>query len=81
MRVRTDRGVYEADKLVITAGAWDGELLDVLEVLAVPERQVLAWLQPTRLEYFRPILRLQSSGGRGALLRLPRARCSGLQVW
>jgi sarcosine oxidase len=54
VRVRTDRGVYEADKLVITAGAWDGELLDVLEVLAVPERQVLAWLQPTRLEYFRP---------------------------
>ena len=54
VRVRTDRGVYEADKLVITAGAWDGELLDVLEVLAVPERQVLAWLQPTRPEYFRP---------------------------
>jgi sarcosine oxidase len=44
----------EADKLVITAGAWDGELLDVLEGLAVPERQVLAWLQPTRAEYFRP---------------------------
>jgi sarcosine oxidase len=54
VRVRTDRGVYEADKLVITAGAWDGELLDMLEGLAVPERQVLAWLQPTRLEYFRP---------------------------
>jgi sarcosine oxidase len=51
VRVRTDRGVYEADKLVITAGAWDGELLDGL---AVPERQVLAWLQPTRPEYFRP---------------------------
>ncbi len=54
VRVRTDRGVYEADKLVITAGAWDGELLDMLEGLAVPERQVLAWLQPTRPEYFRP---------------------------
>jgi sarcosine oxidase len=54
VRVRTDRGIYEADKLVITAGAWDGELLDVLEGLAVPERQVLAWLQPTRPEYFRP---------------------------
>src|SRR5215217_7367620 len=31
VRVRTDHGVYEADKLVITAGAWDGELLDVDE--------------------------------------------------
>jgi len=54
VRVRTDRGVYEAEKLVVTAGAWDGELLDVLEGLAVPERQVLAWLQPTRPELFRP---------------------------
>jgi sarcosine oxidase len=54
VRVRTDRGTYEADKLVITAGAWNEKLLDVLDGLAVPERQVLAWLQPTRPEYFRP---------------------------
>jgi sarcosine oxidase len=54
VRVRTDRGVYEADRLVVTAGAWDAELLDVLDGLAVPERQVLAWLQPTRPERFRP---------------------------
>ncbi len=54
VRVRTDRGAYEADKLVVTAGAWVGKLLGVLEGLAVPERQVLAWLQPTRPEYFRP---------------------------
>ncbi len=54
VRVRTDRGAYEADKLVVTAGAWDGELVDVLDGLAVPERQVLAWLQPNRPERFRP---------------------------
>ncbi len=54
VRVHTNRGVYEADKLVITAGAWDGELVDVLDGLAVPERQVLAWLQPTNPERFRP---------------------------
>jgi sarcosine oxidase len=54
VRVRTDRGAYEADKLVITAGAWNGGLLEVLDGIAVPERQVLAWLQPTRPEYFRP---------------------------
>ncbi|QIN85017.1 N-methyl-L-tryptophan oxidase [Rubrobacter tropicus] len=54
VRVRTDRGAYEAEKLIVTAGAWDGELLDVLDGLAVPERQVLAWLQPTRPERFRP---------------------------
>jgi sarcosine oxidase len=54
VQVRTDRGLYEADKLVITAGAWNGGLLDVLDGIAVPERQVLAWLQPTCPEYFRP---------------------------
>ena len=54
VRVRTDRAVYEADKLVISAGAWNGELLDLLDGLIVPERQVLAWLQPARLDLFQP---------------------------
>lgn len=54
VRVTTSRDTYEADRLVVTAGAWDGELLDVLDGVAVPERQVLAWLQPTRPEHFRP---------------------------
>ena len=54
VRVRTDRGTYEADRLVVTAGAWNGDFLDVLDGLAVPERQVLAWLQPDRPEHFRP---------------------------
>ncbi len=54
VRVRTDRGLYEADKLVVTAGAWDGQLVDVLDGIAVPERQVLALLQPARPEHFRP---------------------------
>lgn len=54
VRVRTSRDAYEADRLVVTAGAWNGKLLDVLDGLAVPERQVLAWLQPTRPEHFRP---------------------------
>ncbi len=54
VRVRTGRDTYEADRLVFTAGAWNGNLLGVLDGLAVPERQVLAWLQPTRPENFRP---------------------------
>ncbi|CAN5892109.1 N-methyl-L-tryptophan oxidase [soil metagenome] len=54
VRVRTERDSYEADKLVFTAGAWNQNLLDVLDGLATPERQVLAWLQPTRPEHFRP---------------------------
>jgi len=45
--VTSRRERYEADRLVVTAGAWAGELLPELAELAVPERQVLAWLQPT----------------------------------
>ena len=52
VRVTTDRDVYEADRLVITAGAWNSTLLDCLDGLLEPERQVLAWLQPSRPEYF-----------------------------
>lgn len=54
VRVYTDRAVYEADNLVITAGAWNDTLLDFLRGLIIPERQVLAWFQPTRPEFFQP---------------------------
>ena len=54
VRVTTDRDVYEADRLIVTAGAWNQTLLDVLDGLLEPERQVLAWLQPSRPEYFSP---------------------------
>jgi sarcosine oxidase len=52
--VRTDRGRHEAGALVISAGPWAAKLVPELAALAVPERQVLAWLQPSRPELFRP---------------------------
>jgi sarcosine oxidase len=52
VRVTTTRDIYEADSLVITAGAWNAHMIDQLTGLAVPERQVLAWLQPLRPELF-----------------------------
>lgn len=52
--VSTGRGTYEADRLVICAGAWAGRLVPSLNRLAVPERQVLAWFQTLRPELFRP---------------------------
>ena len=52
--VRTARGRYEAGRLVVCAGAWASRLVPELGGLAVPERQVLAWLQPTRPELFHP---------------------------
>ena len=54
VRVRTERGSYEANRLLICAGAWAGRLVPRLAPIAVPERQVLAWLQPTRPELFAP---------------------------
>jgi sarcosine oxidase len=52
--VRTTRGSYEAGGLVICAGSWASKLVPEINGLAVPERQVLAWLQPKRPEYFQP---------------------------
>jgi sarcosine oxidase len=52
--VTTDKGTYRAARLVLTVGAWSGEMAPSLARLAVPERQVLAWLQPSRPEWFGP---------------------------
>ncbi len=54
VRVITDRAEYEADSLVITGGAWNAQLLPFLRGYAIPERQVLAWLQPERPQHFTP---------------------------
>ena len=43
VRVRTDRGVYEAGQVVLAAGPWMGELAPALTHRLVPERQVLGW--------------------------------------
>jgi sarcosine oxidase len=66
--VRTTRGRYEAGRLVICAGPWAAKLVPELDTLAVAERQVLAWLQPTRPEYFQmgafPVFNLEVEEGR-----------------
>lgn len=54
VRVRTDRDTYEADKLVISAGAWVGKLVPKLAAITTPERQVLGWFQPHKPELFTP---------------------------
>lgn len=50
--VETERGVYEAQHLVIAAGAWTGELLPELAHAFVPERQVVAWFAPLSQKLF-----------------------------
>ncbi|SFH04266.1 sarcosine oxidase [Halopelagius inordinatus] len=52
VRVTSEKATYEADRLVVAAGAWARELVPELSELAVPERQVLAWLRPRTPEQF-----------------------------
>ena len=54
VRVFTDRSEYTAERLVITAGAWTSGMIPILDELALPERQVLAWLQPLDGSLYTP---------------------------
>lgn len=44
--VRTERCVYEADRLVMTAGPWASEMLGTLRLPLEVTRQVLYWFEP-----------------------------------
>jgi sarcosine oxidase len=52
--IRTGRGAYECGRLIVTAGAWLGELVPALKPLAIPERQVIAWFAPRDEAAFLP---------------------------
>jgi sarcosine oxidase len=54
VRIRTDRGLVEADRVVLTAGAWSQDVARLPTGLVRGVRQSLAWLQPTRPELFQP---------------------------
>ena len=54
VQVTTDQGNYTADKLVICGGAWAYKLIPELRQKAVPERQVLIWLETMQPELFTP---------------------------
>jgi sarcosine oxidase len=66
VEVRTAAGTYHADRLVVTAGAWVSKLVPQLTKVAVPERQVVIWLQPLRPELFAvgnfPVFNLKLKG-------------------
>ena len=52
VRVTTDRGHYEAAKLVISAGPWLPAVLPALAPRLTVERQIVIWTQPLRPELF-----------------------------
>jgi len=67
--VRTERAIYQAKRLVITAGPWAAKVIPFLRKnnLAVPERQVLLWTQPLKPEHFQvktfPIFNMEAEEG------------------
>ncbi len=55
VRVETPEGTYEAERLVISPGAWAPQLLADLDLPLEVERQVMYWFEPTSgLEPFLP---------------------------
>jgi sarcosine oxidase len=66
--VTTDRGSYQARKIIVVAGAWASTIVPALKHLAVPERQVLIWTQPLKPEHFCwgafPVFNLEAAEGR-----------------
>ncbi|HEX5412183.1 MAG TPA: N-methyl-L-tryptophan oxidase [Terriglobia bacterium] len=65
--VRTAASTYSAGRLIVSAGAWNSKLLPFLSKVLQPERQVLIWTRPLRLDIFQlgafPIFNLQSPEG------------------
>jgi sarcosine oxidase len=84
-RVTTDRGVHEADRLVVALGPWTAEGIEGLPRLSIPlrvERQVQLWLAPRDPALFSPermpvFLRF---GERDAFYGLPIAIHPGVKV-
>ena len=66
--VKTSKSTYTADRMVITAGGWIGKVVKRLDRVVQPERQVLGWFQPRRLDLFLPdrfpVFNLQVAEGR-----------------
>jgi sarcosine oxidase len=52
VRVRTDRREVEAERLVLTAGAYSQDVARLAPGMVVAQRQVLGWLAPVRPELF-----------------------------
>ncbi len=50
--VTTEKSVYTAEKLVITAGAWTSRVIPQLKVKLDVTRQLLAWIEPPHHDEF-----------------------------
>jgi sarcosine oxidase len=67
MTVKTNRGEYTCDKIIVCGGAWSGKLLRDLGVELVVTRQVLGWVWPKQPALFElgtlPVWAIDAPGG------------------
>ena len=54
IRVETTKSVYHTRKLIITAGAWIGELIASLRPILKVTRQLIVWVQPDEPNHYLP---------------------------
>jgi sarcosine oxidase len=54
VRVKTERGTFEAGSVIVSGGAWTKSLLPYLDLPLQATRQVLLWVQPEYPDLFRP---------------------------
>lgn len=52
IRVKTDKETYECKKLIITAGAWTGQIIPDLTPQLKVTKQMIAWVKPKKRESF-----------------------------
>lgn len=81
VRVTTDRGRYEAAKLVISAGPWLPAVLPALAPRLTVERQIVLWTQPLRPELFTrgfPVFYIDTP--RGAFYGFPADAQLGFKI-
>lgn len=54
IKVITDKNIYYADKLIITAGAWAGKMIPGMNADLKTTRQVIVWVKPADQKMFTP---------------------------
>lgn len=52
IRVKTDKGIFTAKKLVISAGPWAGKMIPGYAAKLKVTRQIIAWVKPNKWEDF-----------------------------
>jgi sarcosine oxidase len=67
VRVKTERGTFEAGAVIVSAGAWSKSLLPDAALPLQATRQVLLWVRPAEPDLFRtgwfPVFMIESDDG------------------